>query len=450
MKGSIRAQLALRIYITQIKLEAGEALRETKPSKRISAGIGRFICLIAIGLTVAGCQQQPLNPVGIWRGSIKNNSGEVVAFTLDVKREGGKLVGALVNGEDRTVSTDGSFEGNKLKLRYDFYDGELNATIDGDKLNGTFVRQWQKQSLKRELVATRGDTIVNAASRNPGTDLSGDWVIQAGEAPKQTFWRAAFRQQGSEVSGTIIPVSGDWGHLVGQFENGELKLNRFDGINCRVFRARLTPQGRLEGIADFGLLDPPRKVVAERISEKNRESVAALPDPNNYTRMSNPNEPLRFSFPDLDGKLVSSTDDRFKNKVVAVSITGSWCPNCHEEAPFLQEMVDRYHAQGFEAVALAFEYTGEPARDLEQVKIFAKRHHLKYPLLLAGSTEEGQIQQKLPQLTGFGAYPTTIFIGRDGLVKRIHAGFEGRATGERFTHLKSELEGLIKELLVQQ
>jgi len=165
--------------------------------------------------------------------------------------------------------------------------------------------------------------------------------------------------------------------------------------------------------------------------------------------MSNPSEPLRFSFPDLDGKDVSSTDDRFKNKVVAVSITGSWCPNCHEEAPFLQEMYDRYGAQGFQPVALAFEYTGETARDLEQVKIFAKRHNLKYPVLLAGSTEEGQIQQKLPQLINFGAYPTTIFIGRDGLVKRIHAGFEGRATGERFTRLKSELEELIKELLNQ-
>ena len=427
-------------------------MRETNNSKRVSAVIGRFTSLVIIALTLifAACQQKPLDAAGVWRGTIKNNSGEEVDFTLEVKREGDKLVGALVNGEDRTVSTSGSFAGGQLKLRYDFYDGELDATIAGDKLEGTFVRQWQKQSLKRVLHATRGDLIMMDSSRNPGTDLSGEWVIRAGEAPKQTFWRATFRQQGSEVSGTIIPVSGDWGQLVGRFENGELKLNRFDGINCRVFRATLTTQGRLEGIADFGLLDPPRKVVAERISEKNRESVASLPDPNNYTRMSNPGEPLRFSFSDLDGKMVSSIDDRFKNKVVAVSITGSWCPNCHEEAPFLQEMYERYGGQGFQPVALAFEYTGETARDLEQVKIFAKRHNLKYPMLLAGSTEEGQIQQKLPQLVNFGAYPTTIFIGRDGLVKRIHAGFEGRATGERFTRLKSELENLIKELLDQR
>lgn len=420
-------------------------------SNRVSAVTSRTIKIFSITFAIlsAACQPKAVEPVGIWHGLIRNNSGEQVAFTLEVSRKGNQVIGSLVNGDDRTVSTSGSFEGNALKLRYDFYDGELTARVDGDKLDGTFVRQWQKQTLRRELHATRGPAAATASSGQPPANLSGEWVMVVGDAPKQGYWRATFRQQGSAVSGTIIPVSGDWGQLVGTFENGELRLNRFDGINCRIFRARLSPQGELEGIADFGLFDPPRKVVAQRIDENNKERVAALPDPNNYTRMSNPSEPLRFSFPDLDGKQTSFTDNQFKNKVVAVSITGSWCPNCHEEAPFMQEMYDRYGSQGFQPVALAFEYTGDTKRDLEQVKVFAKRYRLTYPVLLAGSTEEGEIQKKLPQLTGFGAYPTTIFIGRDGLVKRIHAGFEGKATGERFTRLKTEFEELIKQLLAE-
>ena len=411
-----------------------------------------FLLLLLIsGLT--GCGRKTSDPVGIWQGTIKNNSGETVAFTLEVKRDGDKVIGELVNGDERIASTNGSFDDGKLNLRYDFYDAGLTATIDGDHLQGTFERQWQKQRLKRELHAMRGaESKVGGGESN--ADITGEWLMKVGEEPKISYWRAAFRQQqsqqGIQLSGTIIPVSGDWGMMTGSFEKGELRLNRFDGINCRVFRARLTAEGKLEGIADFGLFDPPRKVIAERITEGNKQIVANLPDPMNHTRMSNPAEALRFSFPDSNGKLVSNTDELFKDKVVAVSITGSWCPNCHEESPFLQEMFDRYGKEGFQPVALAFEYSGDTARDLEQVKIFAKRHSLKYPVLLAGSTEEGQIQQKLPQLVGFGAYPTTIFIGRDGLVKRIHAGFEGRATGERFTKLKTELEDLIKELLAEK
>lgn len=419
---------------------------ESKTFPVVVSRIAVSLLLLSVGL-FAGCWRKPADPVGFWRGTITNNSGEIVDFTLEVKRDGEKIIGELVNGDDRTTSTIGSFEGNKLKLTYDFYDARLDATIDGDHLQGTFERQWQKQILKRELHAMRG---ASTRKSNSTIDLSGEWLLSVGQEPKLSYWRAAFQQKDGEISGTIIPVSGDWGAMTGSVENGELRLNRFDGINCRVFRAKLTPEGKLEGIVDFGLFDPVRKVVAERITDANKGIVANLPDPMNHTRMNNPAEPLRFSFPDLNGKLVSNSDEMFKGKVVAVSVTGSWCPNCHEESPFLQEMFDRYGKDGFQPVALAFEYSGDEARDMEQVKIFARRHSLTYPMLLAGSTEEGQIQQKLPQLVGFGAYPTTIFIGRDGLVKRIHAGFEGRATGERFTKLKTELETLIQELLAEK
>src|SRR5262245_5277222 len=418
-------------------------------------GVGFFLslCSLIIFVAVFSACKKKADPVGVWRGTIRNNSGEEVAFTLEVKREGDGIVGALVNGDDRTVSTSGSFEGDTLKLRYDFYDAELTAVIVGDELGGGFTRQWRKQKLARKFRAARvtnSDDAARAASSpanssNHSPDISGEWVMRVGEEPKVSFWRAAFKQQGSRAKGTIIPVSGDWGEMTGSFENNQLTLNRFDGINCRVFKATLTPQGALEGFVDFGLFDPKRKVVAERLSGENKSSVASLPDPANYTRMKNPAEPFRFSFPDQDGKTISSTDERFKNKVVIVTITGSWCPNCYDEGPVLQEFYDRYRDRGLEVVALSFEYTGDAARDTRQLKAFAKRLGVKYPILYAGSYEDAG--KKLSQLDNFGAYPTAIYIGRDGLVKHIHAGFEGKATGERFTRLKAEMEALIEELL---
>jgi thiol-disulfide isomerase/thioredoxin len=410
-----------------------------------------LLSLIIYAVVITACKKNA-DPVGVWHGLIKNNSGEDVAFTLEVKREGDNIVGSLVNGDDRTVSTGGSFEGNTLKLRYDFYDAELNAVIDGDDLIGGFTRQWRKQLLARKLSAKRENgSRTDSDSSNSSNSLgqvSGEWVMRVGEEPKISFWRAAFKQQGSRVRGTIIPLSGDWGEMTGSFENNQLTLNRFDGINCRVFKATLTPQGALEGFVDLGLFDPKRKIVAERLTAENKSSVANLPDPNNYTRMSNAAEPFRFSFPDPDGKTISSTDERFKNKVVVVTITGSWCPNCYDEAPVLQEFYERYRERGLEVVALSFEYTGDAARDAKQVGIFAKRLGVTYPILYAGAVEDAE--KKLSQLVNFGAYPTTIYIGRDGLVKHIHAGFEGKATGERFTRLKAEMEALIKDLLEPQ
>jgi len=407
------------------------------------------LCSLIIFAALFSPCKKKADPVGVCRGTIRNNSGEEVAFTLEVKREGDGIVGALVNGADRTVSTGGSFEGDTLKLRYDFYDAELTAVIVGDELGGGFTRQWRKQTLARKLRAERlvgtGAASSQSNSSNQSAEVSGEWVMRVGEEPKVSLWRAAFKQQGSLAKGTIIPLSGDWGEMTGSFENNQLTLNRFDGINCRVFKATLTPQGALEGFVDFGLFDPKRKVVAERLTAENRSSVASLPDPANYTRMKNPAEPFRFSFPDPDGKTISSTDERFKNKVVIVTVTGSWCPNCYDEAPVLQEFYDRYRDRGLEVVALSFEYTGDAARDTRQLRAFAKRLGVKYPILYAGSYEDAE--KKLSQLDNVGAYPTAIYIGRDGMVKHIHAGFEGKATGERFTKLKAEMEALIMDLL---
>src|SRR5262249_9794661 len=80
---------------------------------------------------------------GLWSASVLNKAADQVAFTLDLKKEGNRIAGTLVNGDDRVVSTDGQFDGRTLKLRYDFYEGELEAVLDGDKLEGTFDRQWQ-------------------------------------------------------------------------------------------------------------------------------------------------------------------------------------------------------------------------------------------------------------------------------------------------------------------
>lgn len=411
-----------------------------------------FVFVLAAQLARTAEPARPASPIGTWRATVKNPSGETVAFTLEVAAISGirlsagstAVTGALVNGDDRVVSTDGSFDGQTLTLRYDFYDAVLNAKLDEDQLRGTFVRQWEKQTLTRELNASRTPREVSLPA--PTVDLTGDWLLRVGEGAQQRLWRAAFRTTNGLATGTIISVSGDWGSMTGTFtKDHALTLNRFDGINSRIFKATLQADGTLAGFVDLGLLDPTRKVVAERITDRNQSLVANLPDPNTHTRMSNAGEPFRFSFPDLDGKVVAWDDARFKNKVVIVSITGTWCPTCHEETPFLQELYARYRAQGLEVVALAFEYTGDIARDQKQVRIFAQRHKVQYPMLLAGSTEDAP--KKLSQLVNFGAYPTAIFIGRDGLVKRVHAGFEGKATGERSTQLKAEIEALVKDLL---
>jgi thiol-disulfide isomerase/thioredoxin len=96
-------------------------------------------------------------------------------------------------------------------------------------------------------------------------------------------------------------------------------------------------------------------LVAYRTEVARAKGFAEPEDFATHTTMRDPNEVFTYKFPDLDGKIRSNEDSQFKNKVVIAIVTGTWCPNCHDEAQYLVEIYAKYHAQGLEIVALDFE-----------------------------------------------------------------------------------------------
>jgi thiol-disulfide isomerase/thioredoxin len=151
--------------------------------------------------------------------------------------------------------------------------------------------------------------------------------------------------------------------------------------------------------------------------------------------------------------MMSDNDARFRGKVVLLAIGGSWCPNCHDEAPFLGELYKDYRARGLEIVGLMFENDPDPQVSGKRVQAFVKRYNAQYPFLFAGTMQESPttktIAQALPQLVNFGAYPTTIMLGRDGRVRNVHAGFPSAATGAEHTRHKQEVREQIERLLAE-
>ncbi len=170
--------------------------------------------------------------------------------------------------------------------------------------------------------------------------------------------------------------------------------------------------------------------------------------------MKDPTARFQFAFPEaMTGRMVSSGGPEFRGKVVIVAIGGSWCPNCHDEAPFLGELYREYHARGLEIVALMFENDSNPTNYRPRVQSFITRYNIRYPMLYAGTVlptpQSKSIAEALPALVNFGAYPTSIYLGRDGRVRSVHAGFASPATGEEHVRLKQELHVLVEGLLAE-
>jgi hypothetical protein len=95
---------------------------------------------------------------------------------------------------------------------------------------------------------------------------------------------------------------------------------------------------------------------------------------------------------------------------------------------------------------LSFEEPEQYANPV-RLRAFVRDFGLEYTVLLAGTLEE--LHAKLPQAVNLDAYPTTFFIGRDGRVKSVHAGFAAAATGRFNLQLKQEFTATIEKLLAQ-
>ena len=96
-------------------------------------------------------------------------------------------------------------------------------------------------------------------------------------------------------------------------------------------------------------------------------------------------------------------------------------------------------------MALSFEEEAQKEKGYARLRAFNKRYGVDYPVLLAG--EQAELADKVPQSDNLNAFPTTIFIGRDGRVRSVHAGFAGAASGAFHDSAKEEITATVERLL---
>jgi peroxiredoxin len=182
-----------------------------------------------------------------------------------------------------------------------------------------------------------------------------------------------------------------------------------------------------------------------------RNDNFTLDDPESLTFLKEGYDDFEFSFPDVNGEMVSLADDRFKNKVVVVQLMGTWCPNCLDESKFLTSFYESYQSKGLEIVALSFEYVKTKAKAFANLERLKNNLNITYPLLLAqyGSTDKNLAQEKLPMLNKVWSYPTTIVLGRDHQVRKIHTGYNGPATGQVYLDFVDDFTTFIETLLAE-
>ncbi len=113
-----------------------------------------------------------------------------------------------------------------------------------------------------------------------------------------------------------------------------------------------------------------------------------------------------FSLPDLDGKIISTTD--LAGQVLLLNFWAPWCHACEGERDSLQAVSDAYRQRGFAVVAISADPKGK-----ERVPAYVDKHKLTFLHLLDD-------ERKVVRQFNVHALPTSFVVGRDG--RLLHKG----------------------------
>ncbi len=379
-----------------------------------------------------------INP-GVWHGELILHDTIALPFNFEVV--GNK---ATIRNADERITADITHKADSDIIRLPDFDAEIHVKNDQEILTGEFFNLSRKTE---NVIPFRA--LINSPFRffdrpeKTNVDISGNWKATFdGEDDENKKSLAIFKQEGNHISGTFLTNTGDYRYLEGEMGGNQIYLSAFDGAHAFLFTAEVKDNKIINGHFFSGLHwhDTWSAV---------RDDKFQLPDERSFTHLKDGFSKVEFTFPDINGNIVSLADARFKNKVVIIQIMGSWCPNCLDETRYLSQWINERKNKNIQIIGLDYEKITDTTVAFKNIKRMIDRYSIQYPILFAGSNNRELSSKTLPMLNRVFSYPTTIFVNKDGTVREIHTGFNGPATGQYFEAFKIKFNKLIDEMLLK-
>ena len=380
----------------------------------------------------------------MWNGIVQLFDGITVPFRMNLDLSGQRPFGYFLVGDEKTKILEISQKGDSLTLSFSEYSAEIRAAWNGSQLVGHYLRIRSDGTKSLHFTASPEMKSSNlVVPPLPSPQISGNYQVlfQAEDKLDATTAAKLWTKDGA-IYGTFIAPDGDYGLLEGKPSGTRIQLSRFTGWQAIAIVLE-QDAGMWSGTFYAASNSKPRPFILQSRSDVNIPPPASM-----RTAMKNPKAEFAFSGVSVSGEPVRDTDERFKGKAMIVDIMGTWCHNCLDEAPVLQQLQEQFGKDGLEVVGLSFEISGDPAQARKNLQLYKNRFGLTYTLLFCGSIDDENVKKQIhSQLNNFFAYPTAIFIDKNHRVQAIHSGFKGPGTGDEFQGQIREFEELARKLV---
>ncbi len=395
--------------------------------------------------------------VGYWQGNLELNDSTQLPFNFEVKYDVGFYTIDFINAEERISTTEIAIQKDSVFIRMPVFDSEFRCVIKGDSLKGFWINHSRKDKKILLFKAIINPYYFNGGTSESWAKIPEGWkyeVTFSPDSPDSSKAIGLFKGNGQQIRGTFLTETGDYRFLFGYTAGlgsrpaGEgprrIVLSCFDGSHAFLFVGIMNDKGdRITNGHFYSGSHHHEPWVAKRNEQ------FKLAEPESLTYLKPGYSKVDFSFKNTEGKIISLQDEKFKNKVVIIQLMGTWCPNCMDETAFLAPFYDAYKNSGLEVVALAFERTTDYNKAVENINRSKKKFNAGYEFLITGLPGKDQASAALPMLNKVMAFPTTIYIDKKGVVRKIYTGFSGPATGAAYNQFAEETKQFTEKLLAE-
>jgi peroxiredoxin len=404
-----------------------------------------FLLLLIATAIICGCKPRPFLQPGPYLGVIRIDSADPkldIPFNmvLSLNTDGQRII-EVTNAGETILVNEVTVSGDTLYILFPVFSSEIICRYTKDSLVGSYYPKGKEAGIAYYFFAKFGETERFPAYTEPAaTNVTGRWrIIENPGTPDSTLMVGEFVQDSNRVTGTVLATGGDYRYLEGKVSGNKFMVSAVDGAHSLVFIADIAPDGSMSGRFIGG---PKWRSDWKAVRDEN----VTLPRGEDLVTLKPGAPRFTFAFPDVNGQPVSLDDTLFKGKVVIVEAMGTWCPNCLDEAVFFKDLYEKYREQGLEIVGLCFE---DKTFEASQSKMqrFISQTGAGYTFLYAGPRGRESIRSVLYVADGMLAYPTTLYIDRKGVIRKIETGFSGPGTGIYYENLTGEITGFVEKLL---
>ena len=355
------------------------------------------------------------------------------SVNLEIPYEEDDNTFAIFNGDEKIEMKDLKRTGKGFVARFPSFESYLVAKKELIGYSGFYI-----DSSRTEPYPIIFSTVYREPGKTKGQKKNKKYELTFSPNSENEFKGLGdFKIYSNVINATIRTETGDFRFLSGVIQDNEFTIGAIDGSHVFTFKGEIKGDsiqghfysGKHWSTSFVGHVDIDYEL-------QHADSLTQVVDSSLFD----------FNLPDLNGDTISFQNTYAESPAI-VQILGSWCPNCMDETRYYVELQKQFPE--LKIIGVAFErseITDTASMALNRMKSDLA---INYDLLIGGISRKSVASETFPMLNKVISFPTSIFIDKKGVIRKVHTGFNGPSTGKVYEDYKTETESFIKKLLAE-